>query len=88
MFHVMQHPRALDEVEALLHSSKREDVRLPVFDVLHAQFARLALGIAEARQAEVHGEHARAGEAPRGDNGMLSCAASRDENSRVLRNFP
>ena len=66
-----------------------EDVGLRVFDIVQPKLARLAGGVAEAGQAEVDGEHARAGEALPGFDGVLAGAAAGDQHiearSRVRR---
>src|SRR5205814_10609159 len=83
IFEVMQHTRAIDDIEAFGEPAQRQDVRLPVFEVADSELARLALRVGEARQAEIYGEHARTRESPRRADRVASRAATRDEDTRV-----
>ena len=77
---MVEHADALDEVEAAVDRSELENVGLRVFEIGHAKFAGLARRIGEARQAEVDGQHARAGETLRGFDRVLAGAAAGDQD--------
>ena len=55
---MMQHARSVDEVELAVKRAKFHDVGLCEFDIGEADLVRHALGVAEARKAEIDSEDA------------------------------
>ncbi len=56
---VMQHAGRIDEIKRLAHRTKLRDVGVRELDVGDAKLLRHALGVAEAREAQIDRENAR-----------------------------
>src|SRR3977135_833859 len=76
----MEHAAAIHDVESPADPSKLENVGLAEGDIGQSQSQGLALGIAEARQAEIDGQHQGAFEVARRFDEILPGSTARNED--------
>ena len=81
----MEHTARVHDVEAAVDVGQLDDVGFGEGDVVQSERQRLALGVAETRQAEIDGQNPRPFELPRGLDQILPRAAARDEDVDPVR---
>src|SRR6202034_3525037 len=81
---MVQHARRVDEIEHAPDRGRLRDVGLRELDIGQAEILRHALGVAEARDAEIDRENARTARLPGEFGGGKAGPATGDEDIETL----
>ena len=82
---MVQNAAACDEIEMTTERRKFEDVGLAVFNIVQTERVGAVFCIAEAGEAEIDCEYARARIAPGHHDGLLAGAATGDQHVEAVR---